>query len=273
VDLSTSCSKKIVIYRFTSLVVSSMIIAFVNHKGGVGKTTSVVNIGAALAEYHNKRILLVDFDSQANLTTHCGVFEPQHTSYDVLEGTCSAQNAIVHRVPFDVLPASLELGNAEFSLITKTAREILLKRRLADIEAQYDAVLIDCPPSLGILTINALAASNQFYIVTETEFLPFSGLLSIETIVDEIKASVNENLRRAGIIATKFDQRKINHKHILDALHEQYNGHLCTTTIRTNTPLSEASGNGQTIFEYDAKSRGAEDYQALAQEVLERSGI
>ncbi|MBD1208509.1 MAG: ParA family protein [Ignavibacteria bacterium] len=247
-----------------------MVIAFVNHKGGVGKTTTVLNTGTALALYHEKKILLVDIDPQANLTLHAGFFEePEFSIYEVVEKRCTIEQAIQHREPFDILPSKLDLAACEISFAGRTMREQIIKKHLSAVKDRYDYILIDCPPSLGLLTINALFAADALFVPMQTEFLAVKGFQRIAEVVEEVQEG-NENLRLSGVIATLYDKRQSGHNDVLKFCQTEFGDVLLNTVIRNNTTLMAASMEGQTIFEHDAKSRGAEDYQHLAEELLQR---
>ncbi len=247
-----------------------MVIALVNHKGGVGKTTTVLNIGAALALYHSKKVLLVDMDPQANLTLHAGIFdEPEFSLYEVVEKRCTIEQAIHRRESFDILPSKLELAACEISFVGRTMREQIIKKHLSAIQKRYDYILIDCPPSLGLLTINALFAADRVFVPMQTEFLAVKGFQRIAEVIEEVKEG-NENLVLSGVIATLFDKRQSGHNDVLNFCRQEFGATLFQTVIRNNTTLMAASMEGQTIFDHDAKSRGAEDYQQLTKELLER---
>lgn len=253
----------------------AQVLSFVNHKGGTGKTTSAINVGAALAEYQDKKVLLVDLDPQANLTTHAGFFEePELSIYEVLQGEASVEQAILHRRPFDLLPSKLDLSGCELTLIGRTAREFILAKLLKPILPLYDVVIIDCPPSLGLLTVNALAASDWYYVPMQTEFFALQGLSKIlNEIVIGVKENLNERLQLGGIFGVMFDKRRSLHTDVLDSAREEFKDRMCETVVRVSTSLSDASADGKTIFEYDASSRGAEDYVILANEIAFRSKL
>jgi len=247
------------------------IIAFVNQKGGVGKSTSAVNIGAGLSRLGEKT-LAIDLDPQANLTYHLGIktAELKASISEVLEGRAGIEEAIVERDGLDVIPASLGLAETEDRIFNVTGREYLLREALAGLKRPYAYVLIDCPPSLGVLTLNALVAARQVYIPLEAQALPLQGLRAIMGIVELVKERLNPGLELTGIIATKYDNRLNLSREVLGTLREHFRDLLFKTVIRGAVKLAEAPSYGLDIFSYAPKSHGAEDYLALCREIVER---
>lgn len=245
------------------------IIAIANYKGGVGKSTSTGCIGAALA-LEGKRVLLIDLDAQQNLTfMMCGKEDPDVSVYDAL--VKDAPLPIVNiRENLDLVPASLELARAEIDLTNKLAREATLKTCLKDHEDKYDYILIDCPPSLGIVTTNALVAANQLFIPLTAEALPVKGLRMLDDIVSEIKRLVNPRLELGGVFFTRFNNRRLN-KDVSDMIAQRYGDKVFKTKIRENIAVAEMPLYGKTIYEYAPQSNGAADYKALTNEILERN--
>jgi len=246
-------------------------IAFINQKGGTGKTTSTANIGAGLVRLKQK-VLAVDLDPQANLTYHLGIKagELKASIAEVIEGRAGIEEAIVERDGPDVIPSTLSLAETEARIFNVTGREHLLKGALAGLNRAYAFILIDCPPSLGILTVNALVASKEVYIPLEVQALPLQGLRAIRDIVELARERLNPGLKITGIIATKFDGRKNLNKEVLETIREHFGALLFKTVIRDTVRLAEAPSYGQDIFTYAPRSYGAEDYLNLCKEILKR---
>lgn len=245
------------------------IITIANHKGGVGKTTSTASIGDALAIL-GKRVLLIDLDAQQNLTfTLTQNEEPETSVYDALVKD-SPLPIVKVKENLDLVPASLELARAEIDMATKIAREGILKSLLEDYRDKYDYVLIDCPPSLGIVTTNALVASDRLYIPLTAEALPMKGLAMLDDVVGEVRRRVNPSLELGGVFFTRFNNRNLN-KEVVKMIEGRYGDMVFNTKIRENIALAEMPLSGQSIFEYDPKSNGAVDYMELAKEILTKS--
>ncbi len=245
----------------------SKVIAIANHKGGVGKTTSVANIGAALAR-KGKRVLLIDLDAQQNLTFSFLRDEAETSVYDALRG--EAPLPIVHvKDNLDLTPSSIDLARAELDLSARIAREGILKGLLADIEESYDFILLDCPPSLGVITYNALVAADVLLITLTAEALPYKGLTMLEEVVAEIKKSINKTLEIGGVFVTRYNNRNLN-SIVAEQIGQRYGSKVFRTKIRENIALAEAPLSGMDIFEYSPESNGAKDYQALTEEILSR---
>lgn len=251
------------------------IIAFINQKGGVGKTTSVVNVGAGLARL-GKKTLVVDLDPQAHLTTALGMgadlFEA--TVHDLLKGTADLDRVVVAREPLRVAPASLELSGADIEFSTVPGREYLLREALwPGATAQgYDFVLVDCPPNLGLLTLNALTAAREVFIPVQTEYLALQSLSRLLETVELVRRRLNPDVTVTGIIATRYNRRKKLSREVAMKIREYFQGVVFKTCIRDAVALAEAPGFGQDIFEYRPGSSGAADYRELCQEILERQG-
>ncbi len=250
-------------------------IAFMNQKGGVGKTTCTVNLGAGLAA-SDQRVLLIDMDPQANLGLHLDldIHEIEHSTYSVLCGRSSVHQAVVCDVlpNLAVLPATIDLSGAEIELVNAIGRETLLRDLLVDYlqEEPYDFVLVDCPPSLGLLSLNALTAVNEVFIPLQTEFFALQGMTRLVEVVELIRNRLNPKLEVTTIIATLFDSRKNLSREVVEEIREFFGARVCDTVIRTNVRLAEAPSHGRTIFDYAPNSHGAADFDALAQEVLQR---
>src|SRR5690554_974767 len=245
------------------------IIALTNQKGGVGKTTTTINLGAGLAKL-GKKVLLIDLDPQANLTyslrTHSHRLEK--TIYHALKGQAALEELIISHTGFDFVPSSLELSGAELELASEPAREGLLKNVLKDVEKLgYDYVLIDCPPNLGLLTLNAFTAVKDIFIVLQSEYLALHGLSKLLDLVKIVQQRLNNELEVGGIICTLYDGRKNLNKEVVGHIKDYFGPKVFETIIRDNVALAEAPSHHKTIFEYDGNSAGAQDYFALAKEI------
>jgi len=244
-------------------------ISFINHKGGTGKTTSILNVGAALAEI-GKKILLIDFDPQANLTQSCGVSNPAYCIYSSLSKNIPLPILNIKN-ELDLVPASLDLAGIELELSGRMARETYLKKHLLEIKNQYDYVLIDCPPSLGLLTINVLVASDQLLIPMEAEYLAFRGVNGIIGISNSVREHFNPNLNISGVFITKYNSQRRLTQEIENSIHKYFGDVLLKSKIRVNVALAESQASGVDIFQYDALSNGAKDYKSLVKELLDKN--
>ena len=246
-------------------------ISISNNKGGVGKTTSTVNIAAALHKLGQKT-LVIDLDHQAQTTYHLGVDRKDLSIsvFDLLKGDKEFSEVIVNKAGIDLLPAVSALKDLEFLPIP--AKEFLLKEAMENIDG-YDFVLIDCPPSLGVLTLNALTYSQEVFIPLQLQFLPFHGMYNLFEAVQMVKKRLNRNIDITGIIGTMYNAAKTINKEVLEETEERLPGKLFKTIIRENVSLQEAPSWGQTIFEYRPESNGAKDYLALTKEIIERIPI
>ncbi len=247
------------------------VICFSNHKGGVGKTSSAYNIGAGLAR-KKKKILLIDIDPQANLTICCGIRDTNKNIYSVLTGSCSIAESILNiGVNQSLVPGTLDLAGAEIELISEPGREIILKQAIEEVCYLYDYILIDCPPSLGLLTTNALTAADEVIIPLQAEFLAVNGIEKLIDITEKVKKRLNKSLKIGGVIITRYDARKILNRDIANKIEQYYQKEVFKTKIRENISLAEAPSNGQDIFRYNPKSTGAADYAAVCDEILTRN--
>ena len=246
------------------------IISLCNQKGGVGKTTCTLNIGAGL-QRAGKRVLLIDLDPQAHLTYCLGLTaaDLESTIYDAFRNGALLQDIAIERNGLLIIPSSLDLASVEMELAGIPGREFILKEFLEQAGA-YDYILIDCPPSLGLLTLNALTATREIYIPLQAEFLALKGMGKLLETIETVRKRLNKDVDITGIIATRFDARKKLNKGIVDTITERFGKKLFKTIIRENISLAEAPGYGQTIFEYAPRSFGAEDFTALAQEIIMR---
>lgn len=245
------------------------IIAISNHKGGVGKTTSAINIGAGLAR-KGKKVLLVDTDPQANLSQSLGLIEHQPSIYDALRGNGGLVTVKIQKNLF-VVPATGELGGAELELAAEAGREFLLKELFEPLKDQYDYILIDCPPSLGLLTINAFTAAHEIYIPMQAQFLALQGIGKLLGLVDKIQKRLNPDLQITGIFITQFDRRKVLNRYVMDTLESHFGQKVFKTRIRNNVALAEAPNAGTDIFNYQHSSNGAFDYGQLVKEIISRN--
>lgn len=244
------------------------IISIINHKGGVGKTTSSANIGAGLA-LKGKKTLLLDFDPQANLTMHFSLpLDKEPNIYQALRGETKLPVTNI-KENLDIVTSSLDLAAAEIELSTLVGREHILRELLEPIKSNYDFILIDCPPSLGLLTINALAASNNMIVPIEMGSFAVAGMTRLFEIISLVKKRLNPELSDYSIIMTKVDTRKILHRDIKDTVTENFDS-IFETSIRTNVALEEATAQGTDIFSYDANSSGASDYDNVCNELIEK---
>jgi chromosome partitioning protein len=250
----------------------TQIIAVVNQKGGVGKTTSTINIAAQLAGPKTS-VLLVDLDPQGNATSGLAIPKGnlQYSTYDVLLGAAQLSAAIqeTNVAQLYVMPATADLAGAEVELVGKQRREFSLQTALAD--AEYDYILIDCPPSLGLLTINALTAANSVLIPVQAEYYALEGLSQLLNTIQAVRASTNTRLAVLGIALTMFDKRNSLSEQVQGEVANYFGELLFKTVIPRNVRLAEAPSYGRTIFEHDKWSKGARAYKALATEIRKRT--
>lgn len=245
-----------------------IVISLLNHKGGVGKTTSAINIGAGLVEL-GKRVMLIDLDPQANLTVSLGVPRLKVTIYESLRGEAGLEPYEV-KPGMDVVPSSLDLSGAEMELINEAGREYVLRELIEQIEHEYDFVIIDCPPSLGLLTLNALTSSSYVIVPLQTEFLALQGVAKIKQVVDKVRFRLNKKLEIGGVMATMYDHRKVLNRDVLSTIQKYFGEKVFRTLIRDNVSLAEAPAERKDIFAYSPNSSGAEDYLNISKEILER---
>ncbi len=240
------------------------IIAIANQKGGVAKTTSAINIGAGLFLL-GKKVLLVDLDPQANLTLSLGIKgKKDKTSYDLLTGKAPFEDVKIDRDGLHVIPSNTSLVRLEGELV-----ESVLKKALQPVlHYDYDYIIIDTPPSLNILTLNAFVAADEVFITVQTQFLAMQGLGDVLKTIEAVKQKFNPGLKIGGIIATIFTQRKRLHQEVLEEIKRCFGDKVFKTMIRDNIALAEAPSYGKTIFEYQKNSYGAEDYMSLCKEIL-----
>ena len=245
------------------------IIAIVNQKGGVGKTTTTINLGGALQQKGYK-VLLIDLDGQANLTESMGLSaELPQTIYGAMKGEYTLPVFELEN-GLSVVPSCLDLSATESELINEPGRELILKGLIAKLleTRKFDYILIDCPPSLGLLTLNALTSADFLIIPVQAQFLAMRGMAKITNVVGIVKERLNPNLNIGGIVITQFDKRKTLNKSVAELISESFCDKVFKTVIRDNVSLAEAPIKGMNIFEYNKNSNGAKDYMELAKEVL-----
>jgi len=245
-------------------------IAIVNQKGGVGKTTTTVNLAAALAE-SGKRVLLCDFDPQANATSGMGVDKTVSKGiYEVIIQDVPAAQAVTHTRFGDVLPSNKALAGAGIELIGMENREFLLRDALAQVKDNYDFIFIDCPPSLELLTLNALCAADTILVPVQGEYYALEGLSDLMNTVRIVRRSLNPGLELEGVLLTMFDGRTNLALQVAEEVKHYFPGKVYATVIPRNVRLSEAPSHGKPITAYDRSSRGAEAYRSLAAEFLKK---
>ena len=245
-----------------------MIYAISNHKGGVGKTTSTINMGAALAA-KKKKVLLLDLDPQANLTQSLGIHKAEITIYDNLKGE-NMISPIEYKGNLYVLPSSLDLSAAEIELSSEPGREYILKEFLTKLKNKFDYILIDCPPSLGLLTINALTAADFVIIPMQAEYLPLRGLAKLTEVINKIQARLNTSLEIGCVFLTQYDSRKILNRDVAESVSEFFGKKFLESKISNNIALAEAPSQGKDVFSYNRHCKGAQDYLKLVEEIMKK---
>lgn len=247
------------------------VIAVANQKGGVGKTTTAVNLGACLASL-GKRVLLIDIDPQGNTTSGIGInkADVRYDIYDVLINEESAAEAILPTAvdELHILPATIQLAGAEIELVPTMSREVRLRQALQPLQKQYDYMLIDCPPSLGLLTVNALTASNSVLIPIQCEYYALEGLSQLLNTIRMVQKHLNTSLEIEGVLLTMLDARTNLGLQVIEEVKKYFREKVYATVIPRNVRLGEAPSHGQSIIQYDPRSRGAEVYLELAKEVV-----
>lgn len=247
------------------------IYVFVNQKGGVGKTTSVVNLGAYLAEA-GKKVLLVDFDSQGNMSSGVGLSKEKPTIYELMAEQATAEQTIKQTpvANLDAIPASIDLSGAAIELVDQEDREFYLKKVLEPLRDKYDYILIDCPPSLGILTLNGLAAADAVLVPMQCEYFALEGISLLLQTVKKVQKTINPNLVIGGIFFTMYDSRTRLAHEVVSQVKAYFKDSVFNTIIPRNVRLSEAPSHGLPISMYDTTCLGARSYKQLAAEVIDR---
>lgn len=255
------------------MIRDTRIIAITNQKGGVAKTTCSINIAAGLAAF-GKRVLLFDLDPQHNLTVSLGIeaHNLDFTIYEVLAGNQPLEDVIISTSGINVVPASLSLSAAELELSSSAGREFLLKEAISNLKHSYDYLIFDCPPSLGLLTLNALTAAEEVFIPVQTEYLALQGINMLLDTIEIVKSRLNPDIYISGIIPTRFDARKRLHKEVLQYLIETFGDLVFNTIIHDNVAVSESVSHGLPIFAYNPGSRGAEDFGSISREIIQMNG-
>jgi chromosome partitioning protein len=244
------------------------VLAIANQKGGVAKTTTVQTLGGALAEL-GRRVLLVDLDPQACLTWSHGLDpdELEVSLHDVMLGRVAAEQVIVHVGDVDLLPASIDLAGAEVHLLSRTGREYQLRRALTAVRDRYDEILIDCPPSLGILTINGLTAADEVIVPLQCETLSRRGVGQLLETIDDVRSYTNADLRVRGVVATMFDRRTRLAQQVVDSVPDAYGLEVLQPPVPKSVKVAEAPGRGRSILQHAPGSAAASAYRALARQL------
>ena len=244
---------------------------FVNQKGGVGKTTSVINIGAYMAAA-GKKVLLIDFDSQGNMSSGVGISKEKPTIYELMAGLSTYEKTVrrTEVINLDAVAASIDLSGAAIELVDQAEREFFLKKALEPLLPKYDYILIDCPPSLGLLTLNGLAAAHSVLIPMQCEYFALEGISLLLQTVKKVQKSINPDLQIGGIFFTMYDSRTRLANDVVTQVKAYFKDSVFATIIPRNVRLSEAPSHGKPICLYDPLCVGARSYEKLAQEVMER---
>ena len=255
------------------------VFAIVNQKGGVGKTTTSANLAAAIAR-KGKRVLMIDIDAQANLSAHFGVAADgdvtgegeqgvKPSMYEVLRNNTPLSDVVINiEENLWLAPASLLLSAADLELGGMIGRELVLRKALDAVRADYDFVIIDCPPSLGLLSLNGLVAASKVVVPVQSEFLALHGVRQLLDTIDQVRSAYNPQLAVGGVVLCLHDARRRLARSVADTVREYFGDLVFQTVIRTNVALAEAPARGTSIFAYDPRSSGAEDYGNLADEIL-----
>lgn len=247
------------------------VMSIANQKGGVGKTTTAVNLGASLAEL-GKKVLLIDIDPQGNTTSGVGInkADVKYCTYDVIINDISATDAVVPTTVNNlfIIPATIQLAGAEIELVPTISREVRLRRSISSLRSQYDYILIDCPPSLGLLTINALTSSDSVVIPVQCEYYALEGLSQLLSTVRLVQKHFNTSLEIEGVLLTMLDARTNLGLQVIEDVKKYFRDKVYQTIIPRNIRLSEAPSHGKPVLQYDSRSRGAEVYLDLAKEVI-----
>ena len=230
----------------------SKVISISNHKGGVGKTTSVINIGAGLNKL-GKKVLLIDLDPQANLSQSLGLIDQERNIYGAIRGEYKLQPIEILK-GLDVVSSTLDLSGAEVELSSEAGREYILRELIDPIKGSYDYILIDSPPSLGLLTINAFTASDEVFIPLQAQYLALQGLSKLVEVIEKIKKRLNKGLKVGGVFITQYDSRKVLNRDVVATIKAHFKDEVFKTKVRDNVALAEAPSGGVDIFRYQPKS-------------------
>ncbi|MBR4502794.1 MAG: ParA family protein [Clostridia bacterium] len=250
----------------------SKVISVVNQKGGVGKTTTAVNLSACLANI-GSHVLIVDLDPQGNASSGLQLKAGSHTVYEALLGQCAFKDAVTRTLQkhLDGAPTDIRMAGAELELAGMEKREFCLKEALAPVRGDYDYILIDCPPSLGLITVNALAAADSVLIPIQCEYYALEGVSSLINTISRIKKSINPHLETEGVVLTMFDGRTNLSLQVAAEVKKHFKNKVFSSVIPRNVRLGEAPSHGLPIHLYDPKSAGAEAYSSLARELIKRN--
>ena len=244
----------------------SKVISISNHKGGVGKTTSAINIGAGLNKL-GKKVLLIDLDPQANLSQSLGLIDQDRNIYGAIRGEYKLEPISILK-GLDLIPSTLDLSGAEIELSGEAGREYILRELIDPLRGSYDFIIIDSPPSLGLLTINSFTASDEILIPLQAQYLALQGLAKLMEVIEKIQKRLNKDLKLGGVIVTQYDNRKVLNRDVVSTIETHFKDEVFKTKIRDNIALAEAPTQGVDIFRYNPKSYGAEDYLSLCKELL-----
>lgn len=252
-------------------------IAIANQKGGVGKTTTAINLSACLAEA-GKKVLVIDLDPQGNTTSGLGINKEslENTVYDLILDECSIKESMnkVEEIPgLTVIPSDVDLAGAEVELLDVDGKEYILKNAVDYVKQDYDYIIIDCPPSLNMLTINAMTTAESILVPIQCEYYALEGISQLITTIDLVKKRLNNKLKINGVVFTMYDARTNLSSEVVDTVKENLNATVYKTIIPRNVRLAEAPSHGLPINLYDSKSAGAESYRNLAKEIIERKDI
>lgn len=245
------------------------VIALAQQKGGVGKTTTTINLGAALAEI-GRRVLLIDWDPQAALTAGLGLnpLSLEKTIYNVLRSSLSISEIIAQtETGCDLVPSNIDLAAAEIELVSETGREHFLKEKLSPVIGQYDYILIDCQPSLGLLTVNALSAASGVIIPVQTQYFALRGMDLLFQTIDKVRARINRRLQVVGILPTIYEERTKHAREVMEELNRTYSNMLLKTVIPKTVALADSAMAGESVLKFAPSSPAAEAYRALAKEI------